>query len=263
MEGAPGVHQPPARVASKRGEPVARINAHIRVDTQRPACDADPVSSNEEHTAPHRKEMRRREFLCSWRFLTFSCVDRLPLLGNAGIRNAFVDSLRVARERHRFRLLAWVVMPEHVHMIIVPRPILDFDGGLPVVASRSDVSTIMWGLKKPFAQRVLARWRKLGAPVLQRLAMPDGTHQFWLPGGGFDRNVRTDEEAWREICYTHENPVRRGLVARAEEWAWSSARWYAGQKQGEIPIDNDHDRMAWIPPPEWVRDAIRLSPDEV
>src|ERR1700742_1693354 len=110
------------------------------------------MADDDDELMPHRKLMRRREFLCSWRFLTFSCEDRLPLLGNPRIRDTFADALRTARERHRFRMTAWVIMPEHVHLIIVPRPVLSYEEGLPVVASRSDVSKIMWGLKKPFSQ---------------------------------------------------------------------------------------------------------------
>jgi putative transposase len=39
------------------------------------------------------------------------------------------------------------------------------------------------------------------------------------------------------IQYLHGNPVRRGLVAKAEDWEWSSARWYAGLRQ--VPIEMD------------------------
>ena len=206
--------------------------------------------------------MHRREHLGSWRFLTFSCYKCLPLFANPGIRDAFADALRAAREMHRFRLIAWVVMPEHIHLIIVPRPLIDYDAGLPVVASKSEVKAIMWGLKKPFAQRVIARWVELRAPILARLRLADGTHHFWQPGGGFDRNIRSDAELWKEICYIHDNPVIAQIVEQPEDWAWSSARWYAGEKAGAIPIDNDHDGVAWNPPQEWIDGAVRLEPDE-
>ena len=56
-------------------------------------------------------------------------------------------------------------------------------------------------------------------------------------GGGFDRNVRDMKELKKEIAYIHDNPVRRGLVEKSVDWKWSSARWYAGQTEGEIEID--------------------------
>jgi hypothetical protein len=40
------------------------------------------------------------------------------------------------------------------------------------------------------------------------------------------------------IDYLHTNPVRRGLVAKAEDWEWSSARWYAGMRPVKIEMDN-------------------------
>ena len=51
-------------------------------------------------------------------FLTFSCYRRLPLLGTARARNTFVAALAKVRERYRFRLIGYVVMPEHVQLLI-------------------------------------------------------------------------------------------------------------------------------------------------
>jgi putative transposase len=50
-------------------------------------------------------------------------------------------------------------------------------------------------------------------------------HRFWQEGGGYDRNVRTMEEAIEKARYCHHNPVTSGLVARPEQWNWSSYRW--------------------------------------
>ncbi len=216
-----------------------------------------------EHSEPaHRRRMQRRERLCSWRYLTFSCYNQLPLLGHPAIRDAFADGLRACREKHRFRLIAWVVMPDHVHMIIVPRVVLGYEDGYALLASNSTVRSILWTLKQPLSLVVLKRWRELRAPILQSIRAADGTEHFWKPGGGFDRNVRSEEKLWKEICYIHDNPVRKGLVERAEDWKWSSARWYAGRKEGEMPIDNGHEGAAWNPPREWVDGAVRIDPRE-
>ncbi len=51
-------------------------------------------------------------------FLTFSCCRRLPLLGTVRARNVFVDALGKIRERYRFLLVGYVVMPEHVRLLI-------------------------------------------------------------------------------------------------------------------------------------------------
>jgi putative transposase len=75
----------------------------------------------------------------------------------------------------------------------------------------------------------LARVRVREGPRLRR--------HFWQPGGGYDRNITSTEALRAMIDYIHANPVRRGLVARAEEWEWSSARWYAGLRPVKLEMD--------------------------
>ena len=172
---------------------------------------------------PHRKQMRRHEIDGHARFLTFSAYSRLPLLQNDAIKNAFVEHLVNARDRDGFRLLAWVVMPEHVHLVIWPRDIT--------------VSVSLSGLKRGLAQAVLSRWRELDAPILARITDRQGRRRFWQRGGGYDRVIRDKDELREKISYIHNNPVARGLVDRPTDWAWSSARWYDGDRTGPVPID--------------------------
>jgi len=170
-----------------------------------------------------RKRLKRRETNLP-RYLTFSCNRRLPLLGRPEWRDAFAESLVAARERCGFLLLAWVVMPEHVHLIVVP------DAEFPV-------PKILFAIKQPVAKRAMHRWRETNAPILDRIRLVNGKHRYWQAGGGFDRNVRDADELWREVEYIHHNPVRRGLVSGAVDWKWSSARWYTGDRSGPVPID--------------------------
>jgi putative transposase len=172
-----------------------------------------------------RKLMRRIEHPNHARFLTFSCYRRLPLFNNDAIKDAFVRHLAETRAKTGFHLLAWVVMPEHVHLLIWPR--------LP----EFPVSVVCWRLKREFARRVVARWRDLSAPVLGVIQASDGRPRFWQRGGGYDRNIVDGPELAEKIRYINENPVRRGLVERATAWRWSSARWYAGERSGALMID--------------------------
>ena len=169
--------------------------------------------------------MKRVEQEDHARYLTFSCYRRLPLFGNDRIKDAFVEQLQLARGKAEFHLLAWVVMPEHVHLLIWPK--------LP----EYPVSKVSWIIKRRFAQHVIKRWRELDASILIELEARDGQTRFWQRGGGYDRNIHSQEELNEKIQYIHENPVRRGLVERAEDWAWSSARWYDGQREGVLKID--------------------------
>ena len=51
-------------------------------------------------------------------FITFSCYQRLPRFAQKRLRDLFVESLVRTRERHRFRVFGYVVMPEHVHLLV-------------------------------------------------------------------------------------------------------------------------------------------------
>jgi putative transposase len=65
----------------------------------------------------HRRKLQRHDVPGTARYLTFSCHRRLPLLNHPAIRNRFVAHLLRATGETDLRILAWVVMPEHVHLI--------------------------------------------------------------------------------------------------------------------------------------------------
>ena len=171
------------------------------------------------------RRMKRVEAPNHIRFLTFSCYRRLPLFTNDRIKAAFRDHLERTRDDLGFHLHAWVMMPEHLHLLIWP----DVD--------RADVSRICWQLKRPFAKEVIARWRELRAPILERLLTADGTHRFWQHGGGFDRNIYSQEVLQVKLDYIHCNPVERGLASNPIDYPWSSARWYSGICEGQISMN--------------------------
>jgi putative transposase len=129
--------------------------------------------------ASPRKTLKRYDIPHQPRFLTFSCYRRLPLFNNDHIKSIFLNQLITSRDRHRFLLHAWVIMPEHVHLLLTPSP----TGG--------KVTQFLHHLKRPVARRVLHRWRQLDAPILTRIADTHDHPHFWQPGGGYDRNLIT------------------------------------------------------------------------
>src|SRR5947207_2344717 len=77
-------------------------------------------------------------------FLTFSCYKRLPLLSKDRTRWWFVEAVEKARIEHEFDLWAWVIMPEHVHMLLWPRqPVYRMD-------------RILASIKKPVGSKAIA-----------------------------------------------------------------------------------------------------------
>ena len=174
------------------------------------------------YSLPHRV---RHEVKGHARFVTFSCYQRLPLLGRPELRDAFAAHLEAARLACGFKLIAWVVMPEHVHLLMLP--------SLPA----QPLPSVLRRIKEPMARQALARWKELGAPVLPRLTDSRGGLHFWQRGGGYDRNIYSAAELNEKIRYIEENPVRRGLVGRTVEWEWSSAKWRAGEQTGPVQLD--------------------------
>lgn len=161
----------------------------------------------------HRRTLKRYEGLGDIRYLTCSCYRRLPLFQNVKIKDAFAAYLGKSRDRLAFKLCAWVLMPEHFHLVLRPTP-------------EHEMFQVLRGIKAGFARLMIACWRELDAPILKRITDSSGRVRFWQTGGGYDRNVYTEDELIEKIAYIHQNPVRRGLVERPGDWRWSSAGHY-------------------------------------
>lgn len=166
--------------------------------------------------------------------LTFCCFGRYPFLRSERTCEWFAEAVKKARSDHQFEVWAYVIMPEHVHLMIHP---LNPD---------YDIAAIRQAIKEPVG-RVAMRWLEAHAPDwLPRLTVNSTSRSrrhFWLPGGGYDRNVIELKTLITMIEYIHLNPVRRGLAERAAEWKWSSARWFVDMAPSPIPVDPI--------PPEW------------
>ncbi|MCC6285013.1 MAG: transposase [Phycisphaerales bacterium] len=158
--------------------------------------------------------MRRFEEPNHARFLTFSCSGRLPLLADRLAKDCLVSELAAARARFRCHLYGWVAMPEHVHLLVWPC--------LP----HHPVPEVLHAIKRRVAQKVCEEWKRNEDRRLETIATETG-HRFWQRGGGYDRNIFSDQEFAEKLNYMHRNPVERGLADRPEDWEWSSARWYA------------------------------------
>jgi putative transposase len=180
---------------------------------------------------PHRKTCQRFNDPGHAHFLTFSCFRRQPFLANDRAGGWLVDAVDRAREKHRFHVWAYVVMPEHVHLLVWP------------TEAAYDISAILNSIKQSVAKRALAFVPRTAPAFLTRMEdrQPSGeTHyRFWQRGGGYDRNIVEETTLYRLIEYLHANPVRRGLCARPEDWHWSSAADFVGVRVGPLRLDRD------------------------
>jgi putative transposase len=171
------------------------------------------------------KGLKRYYGLGHLHFVTFSCYRRLPLLRTNKARNVFVYALGKMRERYGFLLVGYVVMPEHVHLLISESP-------------KATPSTILQALK----QRVSRDLRKTihrvppGQLALAFSAAGNQLPHFWQPRF-YDFNVHSARKRREKLDYMHANPVKRALVKDPSAWTWGSASFYAKGIPGPVPID--------------------------
>ncbi len=165
-------------------------------------------------------------------FLTFSCWKRLPLLSKDRSREWFVEALAKSLKEYNFGCWAYVIMPEHVHLLVYPH------------AREYKMGNWVASLKLLVTHRAVKYLRQHQPSFLEKLldSQPNGrqAYRFWQPGGGVDVNLWTEAKIWEKIDYIHNNPVRRGLVVNPGEWRWSSYPDYANARTvGPVAIDWD------------------------
>jgi len=161
--------------------------------------------------------------------LTFSCYKNQPLLKFAIGRSKFIYSINKARVKYEFDIWAWVIMPDHVHILIFPKQAI------------YSIPGILKAIKQPTAQEIVRFLKENNPTALRNLetGLKSPQYRFWQDGGGYDRNYWEPEEIHTQVNYIHNNPVRRGLCASTVDYRWSSAReWKTGEK-GVIPIDRE------------------------
>jgi putative transposase len=155
-------------------------------------------------------------------FITTSCYQRLPLLGSPRNRDLFLKVLEQVRRRYRFTVIGYVIMPEHVHLLLTE-------------PERGDPSVVMQAIKQGFARRLLLRNRDHA----QQLSLSSGPLQrghLWQPRF-YDFVVFSEKKRIEKLRYIHRNPVKRGLVLEPDQWPWSSYRHYAYGEAGPVVVN--------------------------
>lgn len=149
--------------------------------------------------------LERRQEEGDLHFVTFSCYHGLGYLETPTARDVFEDALQKVHSRYRFGVIGYVVMPEHVHLL-VSEP------------GRELLAVALQSLKLSVARRTRKR-------------------TFWLPRY-YDFNVYTEAKRVEKLNYMHWNPMKRGLLDRPEDWRWSSYRYYQTGEQGRVTIES-------------------------
>lgn len=172
--------------------------------------------------------------------LTFSCYRQMKLLTNDAWRRYLARSIDEASEQFRFHLVAFVFMPEHVHLLVLP------------LNKEPAIDDYLAAVKRPVSADVKRDLQSTGSPLIKRLTVRErpgkDSFRFWQEGPGYDRNLQNPSTVLSSINYIHMNPVRRKLVNQARMWKWSSARFYESDGQ---EIDSDLPRITPIPAESW------------
>ena len=155
-------------------------------------------------------------------FITCSCYRRLPLLASPRTRDCFLTILEQTRQRYHFVVVGYVVMPEHIHLLISE-------------PGRDTPSTVMQVLKQRTAHALLPK-RKRKDPRQRELFGEMPACSFWQ-ARFYDFNVWSYKKRVEKLRYMHRNPVKRGLVELPEQWRWSSHRHYELGESGPVQVN--------------------------
>ena len=135
-------------------------------------------------------------------FITWSCYRRRPFLKAAKSRDYFLEILEQVRRRYRFVVVGYVVMPEHVHLLMSEPEV-----GNP--------SVVMQVLKQRTARALLPKRKR--RDVRQGCLFGEEEQAPFWQKRFYDFNVWTEKKRVEKLGYMHNNPVKRGLVAETEE----------------------------------------------
>ena len=164
-------------------------------------------------------------------FITFSCYRRRPGLRSARSRDRFLAILEQTRQRYRFVVVGYVVMPEHIHLLLSE----------PVIGNPSKVMQV---LKQRTARALLPKRRPSDPRQANLFGEAPSRAPFWQ-ARFYDFNVWTTKKRVEKLKYMHRNPVKRGLVAAPEEWRWSSYRFYLLNEPGTVRVNEGWEEISF------------------
>jgi putative transposase len=147
-------------------------------------------------------------------FVTFSCYRRQQFFRSSLGRSLFERSLETMRLRYDFVVAAYVVMPEHVHLLLSE-------------PKKAPLSKVLQALKLSVSKQ--------------------SQHKPFWQIRYYDFNVFSSGKRTEKIDYIHKNPVTRGLVKDCIDWPWSSYRHYATGERGTVEIESEGTATRRLP----------------
>jgi REP element-mobilizing transposase RayT len=170
-------------------------------------------------------------------YITTVARDRLPVFRTDGLKAIACGALDEARRSGGFALFAYVIMPEHLHALT--------GGTLKASETLRYINGIL-------SHRVIGYLKEGGSTAsLDKLrAAPKGRgHEYSLVDHHSNAlPVFSESFFMQKVNYIHLNPVRAGLVERAEDYRWSSARCWLRRTAEDEPLRMDLEKIDWRKP---------------
>ena len=166
----------------------------------------------------------------SFFFITTTVVKFIPIFNNPKFCDILISNIKHYRNKYKFTILGYVIMPTHFHWIVE----VDNNAG--------SVSDIMRDVKKFTAWQIfdslLEEKNGMLLDLFREAAMDinDQERKLWMKR--FDDEVIRDQKMfWTKLNYIHQNPVKAGLVLKAEDYKYSSARNYTFDDQSVLEVN--------------------------
>jgi putative transposase len=164
----------------------------------------------------HRRQFADQQYVF---FVTFSVYKRRRLLDADHPKRIVLGVLNHLLESMNARCVGFVIMPDHVHALLwLPQP--------------SELTRLLHGWKRMSSFRI-RRWYAEHAPNYFAGFGPGD--RFWQ-AKSYTFHIYREAKLREKLNYIHLNPVRAGLATKAEDWSWSSARWYHRHQTVGVPI---------------------------
>jgi len=189
----------------------------------------------EKLNCPDALGLRRFHHSGQTHFVTFCCYHRHRLFATEASRRIFESALERVRRSYRLCVHGYVVMPEHVHLLLSE-------------PQQDTLADALKSLKQGASRRLIG-----DLPLEPKAGLNGAPEHFWQKRY-YDFNVRSDPQFVEKLRYLHRNPVKRGLCEHPEDWEWSSFRHYASGWEGRVEIESERTAR------RRERAAGRLSP---
>lgn len=173
----------------------------------------------------------------TFHYVTTVCFNRVEVFRSEVACQLFIDALAQTRQHCIFKLIGYVIMPDHVHLIVNP--------------INRDISIVMRRLKSTSARSILDWLRDAGhVTSLRKLALnqpraKSHSHALWQRDFS-SIDLFTPRFVQQKLNYVHLNPIRAKLCEHPADWKWSSYRAYLPHTAGTVPVEVDW-RGYWTP----------------